>query len=102
MLHILDERVNLKRYFVKKLDATLADFYTLTRLSHLISMGEFVAVYFAFVGPDDVEQVVFSQELVSDVRAKVCSCTAEAVGHTPVGALRVAPQDVKDLDKQSA
>lgn len=65
-------------------------------------MGEFVAVYFAFVGPDDVEQVVFSQELVSDVRAKVRSCTAEAVGHTPVGALRVAPQDVKDLNKQSA
>lgn len=65
-------------------------------------MGEFVAVYFAFVGPDDVEQIVFSQELVSDVRAKVRSCTAEAVGHTPVGALRVTPQDVKDLDKQSA
>lgn len=65
-------------------------------------MSEFVAVYFAFVGPDDVEQVVFSQELVSDVRTKVRSGTAEAVGHTPVGALRVAPQDVKDLDKQSA
>lgn len=84
----------LKTIFCKKNAATLAD--------HLISMSEFVAVYFAFVGPDDVEQVVFSQELVSDVRAKVRSGTAETVGHTPVGALRVAPQDVKDLDKQSA
>lgn len=65
-------------------------------------MGKFVAVYFAFVGTDDVEQVVFSQELVSDVRAKVGSCTAEAIGHTPLGALRVAPQDVKHLDKQLA
>lgn len=64
-------------------------------------MKNFVAPGLALVGPDEVQEAVFLQELLGDVRSEVGAGSPEGVRNAPLPGLGIAPQDVKYLGKMT-
>ncbi len=66
---------------------------------HLFVVSVLEALRLALVRADQEGEIVFAQDAIRHVRAKVAAATAEGVGRAARRSLRVAPQDVQNLQE---